>query len=83
MTRDDVVFADDDGCVFVSLDSVERILKSARKIWQTERKQASQIKRGKTLRKQLKFADYLKKRRVEPGYSFREHLRKIGGEIEE
>lgn len=83
VTRDDVVFADDDGCVFVSADSVERVLKTAREIWQTERKQAGQIKRGKTLRKQLKFADYLKKRRGDPGYTFREHLRDIGGAIEE
>jgi regulator of RNase E activity RraA len=83
VTKNDVVFADDDGCVFVSADSVERILKTARVIQQTERKQAGQIKRGKTLRKQLKFADYLKKRRSDQGYTFREHLRDIGGAIEE
>ena len=83
VTKNDVVFADDDGCVFVSADLVERILKTARAIWQKERKQASQIKRGKTLRKQLKFADYLKKKRSDPGYTFREHLREIGGAIEE
>jgi 4-hydroxy-4-methyl-2-oxoglutarate aldolase len=83
VTKNDVVFADDDGCVFVSADLVERILKTARAIWQKERKQASQIKRGKTLRKQLKFADYLKKKRSDPGHTFREHLREIGGAIEE
>lgn len=83
VTRNDIVFADDDGCVFVSADSVEQILETARKIWQTERKQAGQIKRGQTLHKQLKFDEYLKKRRVDPRYTFREHLRKIGGAIEE
>ena len=83
VTRDDVVFADDDGCIFVSADTVEQILKTAHAIRQKERKQASQIKRGKTLRKQLKFADYLEQRRVNPGHTFREHLREIGGAIEE
>ncbi len=81
--RDDVVFADDDGCVFVALKSVEAILKNARQIWETERKQADQIKSGRTLREQLKFADYLKKRAGNPAYTFRQHLREIGGAIEE
>jgi regulator of RNase E activity RraA len=83
VTKNDVVFADDDGCVFVSADLVERILKTAHAIWQTERKQANQIKRGKTLRKQLKFADYLKNKRGNPGHTFRQHLRDMGGAIEE
>ena len=76
-------FADGDGCVFVPADSVERLLETAHQIWQTERKQAERIKAGETLRQQLKFADYLDKRASDPTLSFREHLRKIGGEIEE
>src|ERR1700737_1039238 len=67
VTRDDVVFADDDGCIFVSADTVEQILKTAHAIWQKERKQASQIKRGKTLRKQLKFTDSLAQSGENPG----------------
>jgi 4-hydroxy-4-methyl-2-oxoglutarate aldolase len=81
--RDDVVFADDDGCVFVALKSAEAILKSARQIWETERKQADQIQSGRTLREQLKFAEYLKKRSASPDLTFRQHLREIGGAIEE
>jgi 4-hydroxy-4-methyl-2-oxoglutarate aldolase len=83
VTRNDVVFADADGCVFVSAKSVEQILKVARKIWQTERKQAERIKSGETLRQQLKFADYLEKRSANPGRTFRQHLREIDGAIEE
>jgi 4-hydroxy-4-methyl-2-oxoglutarate aldolase len=83
VTRNDVVFADDDGCVFVPAGSVEQVLKTARNIWETERKQADQIKTGKTLREQLKFADYLAKRTKDPALTFREHLRGIGGAIEE
>jgi len=83
VSRNNVVFADDDGCVFVELTSVEQILKSAREIWSTERKQADLIKAGCTLREQLKFAEYLKKRSADPKRAFRQHLREIGGAIEE
>jgi len=83
VTKNDVVFADDDGCVFVPADSMERLLETAHRIWETERKQADRIKAGETLRQQLKFAEYLKTRVSDPNHTFREHLRKIGGEIEE
>jgi 4-hydroxy-4-methyl-2-oxoglutarate aldolase len=83
VTGNDVVFADDDGCVFVELKSIEQILKSARDIWETERRQADWIKSGRTLREQLKFGEYLKKRSAKPGHTFRQHLREIGGAIEE
>ena len=83
VTKNDVVFADDDGCVFVELKSIEQVLKTACDIWTTERKQADQIKAGRTLREQLKFPDYLKKRTANPDHTFRQHLREIGGAIEE
>jgi 4-hydroxy-4-methyl-2-oxoglutarate aldolase len=83
ITKNDVVFADDDGCVFIAGDSVEQVINTARDIWQTERKQAERIKSGLTLRKQFKFADYLKKRASNPAYTFRQYLRDIGGAIEE
>ena len=79
----DVVFADDDGCVFVAGDRIDDLLRVAREIWKRERDQAEAIKSGRSLREQLEFALYLEKRTTDPGYTFRDHLRNVKGAIEE
>jgi regulator of RNase E activity RraA len=81
--RSDVAFADDDGCLFVLGQHADDLLSVAHEIWERERRQAEAIKSGRSLREQLDFARYLKKRAADPGYTFREHLRKISGAIEE
>jgi 4-hydroxy-4-methyl-2-oxoglutarate aldolase len=83
VTNADVVFADDDGCIFIPQPSTGELFKIARAIWQKERKQADRIRTGETLRAQLNFADYSKKRSADPTQTFRQHLRDIGGAIEE
>lgn len=84
VTTDDLVFADDDGLLFVSSQvDLEQLLQFAITISQTERKQAELIRSGKTLREQLRFAEYLEKRATDREYSFRAHLQSIGGSIEE
>lgn len=80
---DDVAFADDDGCLFVRIKQADDLLSVAREIWQRERRQAEQIKSGRSLREQLDFTQYLKERAADPSYTFREHLRRISGAIEE
>jgi 4-hydroxy-4-methyl-2-oxoglutarate aldolase len=79
----DVVFADDDGCLFLAPERADELLRVAREIWQRERDQAEAIKTGRSLREQLEFAQYLEKRANDPSYTFREHLRNIKGAIEE
>jgi regulator of RNase E activity RraA len=81
--KGDVVFADADGVLFVSIQRAEEILSTAQAISQTERRQAEAIQAGRKLREQLQFDQYLAKRSTDPSYTFREHLREIGGAIEE
>ena len=83
VTRQDFVFADDDGCVFLSADQTEELLKLAASIAATETRQADQIAQGKRLSSQLQFSKYLTRRATQPGFTFRQHLREIGGAIEE
>jgi regulator of RNase E activity RraA len=83
VTGEDVVFADDDGCIFAPRAAVEGLLGSARLIWQTERRQALAIQDGRTLRAQFNFDEYLAKRACDPAYTFRQHLRNTDGAIEE
>ena len=79
----DTVFADDDGALFVAAEHAEQVLVTAHQIWQTERDQARWIREGQTLREQTGFDDYLARRATDPSYTFRRHLRGIGGAIEE
>jgi len=79
----DIVFADDDGCLFAVAERADELLSVAQQIRRRERSQAEAIKRGHSLREQLQFAQYLENRAADPSYTFREHLRKIRGAIEE
>jgi regulator of RNase E activity RraA len=83
VSSDDVVFADDDGVLFVAADRAEDVLAAAHDIARTERDQARRMRAGKSLRQQTTFDDYLAKRAADPSYTFRRHLRSIGGAIEE
>ncbi|MFI8962935.1 RraA family protein [Streptomyces sp. NPDC053493] len=80
---DDVVFADDDGVVFVARADLDEVLGTAESLFRTERNQAERIRAGETLRDQTRFAEYLERRALDPEYSFRRHLREVGGAIEE
>jgi 4-hydroxy-4-methyl-2-oxoglutarate aldolase len=81
--KEDIVCGDLDGVLFVPGQHIEELLAVARSIWQTEREQASAVRAGKTLREQLRFDEYLARRAADRSYTFRQHLRAMGGAIEE
>jgi regulator of RNase E activity RraA len=81
--RDDVVLGDDDGVLFVPSALAEHVLTLAEAIRDTEQRQAAQIREGVSLRSQVRFAEYLAQREQTPSLSFRDHLRAVGGAIEE
>jgi len=83
VTSADLVFADADGLLFLPADGLPELLDAARQIGRTERDQARRIREGDTLRRQTAFDDYLTRRAADPAYTFRHHLRRIGGAIEE
>jgi regulator of RNase E activity RraA len=80
--KSDYVVADDDGVLFLPQDRLAEIVSFARQIRDTEARQAEAMAAGTSLRRQLHFDDYLSRRRGDPTYAFRQHLRDIAGAIE-
>jgi regulator of RNase E activity RraA len=82
VTGEDFVLADDDGVLFLPLARAADIAKLASTIRDTERHQAARMNLGDSLRDQVRFSEYLAAR-CQDGTTFRQHLRTIGGAIEE
>jgi regulator of RNase E activity RraA len=82
ITREDVVVADDDGVIFLPADRADEVFSAAGAIRDTEVGQAERMRAGQSLRDQLRFADYLRRRAEDPQLTLRRHLAEIGGAIE-
>ncbi|HEX4896791.1 MAG TPA: hypothetical protein VFV53_00370 [Candidatus Limnocylindrales bacterium] len=82
VTPDDLVVADDDGILFLAAAEAEEAFRTAAEIVAAERAQAERLAAGTSLREQLGFDDYMQRRRSDPSYDFRRHLRESGGAIE-
>jgi regulator of RNase E activity RraA len=83
VTRKDVVFGDPDGVLFISIEHTSQVLEVAKTIWEREQSQSGKIRDGKSLSVQLQFESYLDARKKAPSLTFRQHLRNIGGAVEE
>ena len=83
VSREDLVLGDDDGVLFAPAARAEDIFAVAETIRDTERRQAERIRAGVSLRSQVQFDTYLARRQEVPSMTFREHLRAVGGAIEE
>ncbi len=83
VSREDLVFGDDDGVLFVPGAQAEEIFTLVETIRDTERRQVERIRAGVSLRSQMQFSAYLAQREKAPSLSFRDHLRAVGGAIEE
>ncbi|MGR6319813.1 RraA family protein [Micromonospora soli] len=80
---EDVALADEDGVLFLPGERVGELFDLAESIRDTERRQADRIRSGEPLRAQVGFGAYLAGRAENPALTFREHLRAVGGAIEE
>ncbi|MBB3226451.1 regulator of RNase E activity RraA [Luteibacter sp. Sphag1AF] len=83
VTADDVVVGDSDGVLFIPLARASEVAEVAATIRDTERSQAALMLMGTSLREQTRFDAFLAARRANPSLTFRQHLRSVGGEIEE
>ncbi len=82
-SREDLILGDDDGVLLVPVARAADIFTLAESIRDTERHQAELMRGGLSLRSQVQFDVYLARREKTPTLSFREHLRGVGGAIEE
>lgn len=81
--RDDVVVGDVNGVLFLPAGRVEEVATISRSIRNTEHAQANEMRRGTSLRAQIKFSEFISRRSSYPALTFREHLRRLHGALEE
>jgi 4-hydroxy-4-methyl-2-oxoglutarate aldolase len=82
VTADDYVFADIDGIVVVAGAHLARVVAAARDIATREQAQAARLLKGERLKDQLQLDAYVARRQSDPNYTFRNHIRSLGGAIE-
>ncbi|MGE3274142.1 MAG: RraA family protein [Vicinamibacterales bacterium] len=82
VTRDDVIFLDDDGAMVVESKEVVRVVDMARQLAEREAGQAARLAAGERLWQQFDVEGYLAARKASPDLTFRDHIRARRGAIE-
>jgi regulator of RNase E activity RraA len=80
---DDFLLGDGDGVIFIPIKRAAEVAEVATIIRDKERRQAAHMRLGTTLREQAQFERFIAARTNDMAFTFRQHLRAIGGEIEE
>jgi len=83
VTAADYVACDDDGVIFLPAAKLSEIVAAATGIADKERRHAELMRTGVSFRQQTRFADYLAAREGHSSLTFRQHLKKVAGAIEE
>jgi 4-hydroxy-4-methyl-2-oxoglutarate aldolase len=83
ITSSDFVVADANGVLFLPEDRLEDIIAAAVDCRETEASQLGAMRNGHSYRGQVRFSEYLARRRRDASYGFRQHLREIAaaGEV--
>jgi 4-hydroxy-4-methyl-2-oxoglutarate aldolase len=80
---DDIAIGDENGVIFVPQTRAEAIAEWARALRAEELVDARAMRRGTSLREQIRFSEFLAERRSNPKLTLRDYLRRITGAIEE
>lgn len=79
VTREDAIFADEDGVVFVAIAECPRVIEAARSIAVHEMSRAGRIEGGQPLREQLRLSEFIARRAADPDYTFKQHVQRLAG----
>ncbi len=83
ITSSDFVVADANGVLFLPEDRLKDVIAAAVDCRETEARQLKAMKNGPSYRNQVRFNDYLARRKQDPSYGLRQHLKEIAaaGEV--
>lgn len=83
ITPRDIVIGDTNGVLFIAEDRLEQVVSAAKVYRETEARQLSAMRSGRTFREVIRFSDYVAKRNTDPSYGLRAHLKAVSaaGEV--